>query len=159
MPEIGLGTTPPPPSDARLVPRFPIQIIDDIPLLVVAGYHCEGLPRSIHSELKYYREKAKLRRSNLVPTDDPLRALQKLEQSAAWTYTSRTDRDRAMIICQLLTLVDPIKAFPDHTSRVEFSLRASPANEWRRFLSEFQTAAIRWDTKRQEYKLITARER
>jgi len=81
------------------------------------------------------------------------------EYSTAWTYTPRTDRDRAMIVCQQLSLVDPIKPFPDHLSRVEFSLGVSPPDEWRRFVSRFQPALLRWDPKIQDYRAATAEER
>lgn len=155
MPKIQLGTTPPPPSDARLIPRFPIHIVDGIPLLLVAGYVCEGLPPSVESELKYFRAKGTLRRSDLVPSNQPLRSLEKLERSAAWTYTPRTDRDRVTVICQLLTLVDTIQPFPDQTTRVEFVETISAPDDWREFVAKFERAKIRWDSKTQEYRLTT----
>jgi len=159
MPDIRLGTDPPPPHKPELIPRFPIHVVRDIPLQVVWGYVSEGLPPSVGHDLEYFRKKGVLRTNRLVPSNRPLRALEQLERSAAWTYTRRTARDRMGIICQLLALVDPAWPLADQKSRVALSYKLSSRDQWNQFVAKFERLEIRWDSERQEYELTKRRKR
>jgi hypothetical protein len=57
----------PPPTDAGKLPRFPIVIIRDIPLLVVRGYYLGGLPESVDAHVAYFRTHGVLRARPLTP--------------------------------------------------------------------------------------------
>ncbi|MBL7040692.1 MAG: hypothetical protein ISR77_18815 [Pirellulaceae bacterium] len=159
MPDIRLGTDPPPPHKPELIPRFPIHVVRDIPLLVVWGYVCEGLPPWVGPDLEYFRKKGVLRTNRLAPSNRPLCALEQLERSAAWMYTRRTARDRMGIICQLLALVDPVWPLADQKSRAALSDKLSSREQWNQFVAKFERLEIHWDPERQKYQLTKRRER
>ncbi|MBS1911261.1 MAG: hypothetical protein JST22_04690 [Bacteroidetes bacterium] len=56
-PEVGLGVpvTPPPP-DAGNLPRFPIVMIQDVPIMVVRGYFLGGFPDRVERHVAFFRE-------------------------------------------------------------------------------------------------------
>jgi hypothetical protein len=51
----------PPPTIKEKLPRFPIVLIKDIPLLVVRGYDLGGLPEQVESHVDYFRKFGKIR--------------------------------------------------------------------------------------------------
>ena len=59
-----------------------------------------------------------------------------------------------MVICQLLTLVDTIQAFPDQMTRVDFLETILAPDDWRQFVAMFERTKIRWDPTTHEYRLI-----
>jgi hypothetical protein len=150
--ESGLSR-PAPPRDPDLVPRFPIQIVDDIPLLLIAGYTLEGRPPSVQPHLRYFRAKGVMRAAKLVPNDRPLRVLEKLKQLPAWKYTTRTNRDGAMIIGQLLTLIEDVRPFADESSKWKFAFKVAPPDQWSGFVAEFERTPIHWDPQSQQYRI------
>ncbi|HVZ39415.1 MAG TPA: hypothetical protein VHI13_09070 [Candidatus Kapabacteria bacterium] len=68
-PEVGLGVpvTPPPP-DAGNLPRFPIVMVQDVPILVVRGYFLGGFPDRVERHVAFFREHGILSRRPLVPS-------------------------------------------------------------------------------------------
>jgi hypothetical protein len=57
----------PPPTDPGKLPRFPIVIIRDVPLLVVRGYFLGGMPESPDAHAAYFRTHGILRTHPLAP--------------------------------------------------------------------------------------------
>lgn len=70
FPPVRLGepTIPPPEDDA--LPRFPIVLVQELPLLVVRGYTLAGLPEDVGVHVDYYRAHGELRPGPLAPGDD-----------------------------------------------------------------------------------------
>lgn len=64
---IGQPTVTPPPDPTSL-PRFPIVLADDVPLLAVRGYTLGGLAESVDVHVRYYREHGTLRAAPLSPS-------------------------------------------------------------------------------------------
>ena len=56
-----------PPASVALLPRFPIVIVDDVPLLVVSGYMLGGLPEPVESHVAYFRAHGVIRAAPLAP--------------------------------------------------------------------------------------------
>lgn len=70
-PPLRLGTSDPgPPTDAGAVPRFPLVLVDDVPVLLVARYTAQGLAEPITLHVEHYRAHGTLRAKPLVPGDD-----------------------------------------------------------------------------------------
>jgi hypothetical protein len=67
---LGTPTIPPPPDPAKL-PRFPIVMVRDVPLLAVRGYILRGLPEPIESQVEFYREHGSIRSQPLAPPASP----------------------------------------------------------------------------------------
>lgn len=63
---IGQPNIPPPVETWRL-PRFPIVMIRDVPLLVVRGYLLGGLPEPVEEHVAYFRAYGTLREDLLAP--------------------------------------------------------------------------------------------
>jgi hypothetical protein len=72
FPPVRLGTpTIPPPSDPTKLPRFPIVIVRDVPLLAVRGYILRGLPEPIEDQVEFYRAHGSVRSEPLAPPASP----------------------------------------------------------------------------------------
>lgn len=57
----------PPPEAFDLMPRFPIVIIADIPLLVIKGYELNGLPEPVEGHITFFKEYGAIRLQPLSP--------------------------------------------------------------------------------------------
>lgn len=57
----------PPPSEAGHLPRFPIVMVQDVPLLASRGYFLAGLPEPVEAHIAYYRLHGTLRAAPLAP--------------------------------------------------------------------------------------------
>jgi hypothetical protein len=63
----GAALTAPP---APAFPRFPIAIIEDVPLMLIGGYTLGGLAEPVTAHVEYYRRHGKLRSAPLAPRRD-----------------------------------------------------------------------------------------
>ncbi|HKJ68753.1 MAG TPA: hypothetical protein VKA68_12400 [bacterium] len=57
----------PPPENPDHLPRFPIVLVKDIPLLLVHGYALAGLPQPVEEHVTYFREHGTVREAPLSP--------------------------------------------------------------------------------------------
>jgi hypothetical protein len=73
MAETPYPVTPPNPKDRR-VPRYPILILGDVPLLIASGLPFSSGPGpDVGKQIAFFRDHAKIRAQPLQPTDKPLR--------------------------------------------------------------------------------------
>ncbi|HEX3762702.1 MAG TPA: hypothetical protein VHW23_28600 [Kofleriaceae bacterium] len=49
-----------PPDPAPVIPRFPILMVEDVPLMLVDAYELAGLPDQLSTHLDYYRQHGEL---------------------------------------------------------------------------------------------------
>jgi hypothetical protein len=68
MPRLKVGAPTPTPSDPKQFPRFPLMIVDDVPLLVVRGYTLAGAPEPAEADLANIRQTCRFRTEPLKPT-------------------------------------------------------------------------------------------
>jgi hypothetical protein len=112
MPRMHVGApSPTEPKNPKLLPRFPITIEGDIPLLLVTGYSLAGHPEHPMSHVNYFREHGKLREKQLVPIDAPFAALDELANSPRWIFNDGGWSDRSgrhILSNQLLRLMDSV---------------------------------------------------
>jgi hypothetical protein len=67
-PPLRLGAaTPPPPSDLKSLPLYPIVLVDDRPLMLVSGYALGGDTEPVAAHVEFYRAHGKTRASPLAP--------------------------------------------------------------------------------------------
>jgi hypothetical protein len=69
--DLGDPDVPPPPGNS--LPRFPIVLVQDVPLLVVRGYVLAGFPGSVADNADFYEEHGRIRAAPLAPEPDGLR--------------------------------------------------------------------------------------
>jgi hypothetical protein len=82
MPDVGIGAFfPPPPYDKRLAPRFPMLLINDIPLAERTGAVLDGVPEDVMDALPFFAQYGRLRTRPLRPTDHPQEVLSHLASS------------------------------------------------------------------------------
>jgi hypothetical protein len=68
FPPVRIGQpTIPPPRDPLTLPRFPIVIVRDVPLLVVRGYALGGLPESVREHVAFFSAHGEIRGGPLTP--------------------------------------------------------------------------------------------
>jgi hypothetical protein len=61
------GTVPPAPADPRVLPRYPIVLLNDVPLLLVTGYALGGDTEPVTASLRELRRRGAMRKVRLAP--------------------------------------------------------------------------------------------
>jgi hypothetical protein len=110
MPQMLVGAPwPAPPEDPKRLPRYPILLQDDVPLMLVSGYMLAGFPEQPESHVKYFRKKGRLRDKPLVPGNAPLGLLDSWAKNAGWLYEKDSASDGKLLIAnQILNMVDSV---------------------------------------------------
>jgi hypothetical protein len=62
------GSHPEAPAAADALPRFPVVLVDDVPLMLVSGYMLGGEPESVSAHVEFYRAHGVIRTAPLAPT-------------------------------------------------------------------------------------------
>ena len=71
FPEVRIGQPSiPPPDDSAQLPRYPIVIIQDVPLLAIQGYFVGGFPQPVADHIAYFRSHGTIRAQPLSPSSD-----------------------------------------------------------------------------------------
>jgi hypothetical protein len=159
--------SPPGPKNPHQVPRFPIAVVDDIPLLLINGYELEGMPSPMEDVLDFFRKNGNLRSDPLVPTNDPLSALTNLMASTQWIYAdaklqqsygfptgedaSNNEREKAMLMEQLLRLIDSVYRLPTDVYGNRLPCGESPEPTWQKIVVDVSALKIKWDSQQQMY--------
>lgn len=95
------GSRPAPPSSPSSLPRFPIMIVDDVPVMLVASYTLRGLPEPVTTHVEYYRKHGTLRAAPLAPSAGPDRMAAYARQYQAAYHAPPSDAERALVRAQL----------------------------------------------------------
>lgn len=154
VPMIG-AIYPTPPKDLRKSPRFPMEIVDDVPFNLLRGVSMAGVPESPFWALSYYR-KYKLRTNPLVPPNDPFLAYEKLLKSKEWPWPGHTkaedrftipyEEDEGFALKQVLMMVRRVYQPVDF--RVPTGVNGL---DFPKFHKGFLALGVRWDPVLQQY--------
>ena len=91
------------------LPRFPIAIVEDVPLRLVGGYSLAGKAEQPEAHLAYYAKAGKVRARLLIPPADPLAVFDRLAGRSGTDFLRAggldSDAARARILEQGLRLV------------------------------------------------------
>jgi hypothetical protein len=141
----------------KALPRFPILLCNDVPLLLVSGYVSLGRSRSLELHMDYFREHGRLRKRALRPPNNPLTIRSELIASKRWsTFVQLEGSDEAMVLGQLLRMLDDVPA-----ARKLLSERGAPAlgsdDEWEELAQEVERLGIRWNPRLNSYRQGAAR--
>lgn len=109
-PPLRIGSSDPlPPTDPGAVPRFPIVIVDDVPLLLVARYAASDVTEPISIHVAHYRASGTLRAKPMAPGDDADRLAGVVAVYRAAYDVEPSDGVRAFVVEQLRRGGFPIK--------------------------------------------------
>jgi hypothetical protein len=149
FPGIHVGATSPErPADANLIPRFPLVIVDDIPLLLPLFYYGAGGVdgRGVPPDFAFFRDSCSLRQRPLMPTARPFSVLERIMESKQWIYSpSASNWAEAGLVRQLCkltsTVYDPSATVKKHLAAWSFQLQLG----WTSLLKETESLDIHWD--------------
>jgi hypothetical protein len=89
-----IRVNPVPSSTKSRYPRYPMDIVDGVPIRVFIGSGGgTGQPASIQEELPFYRNSGKLRATKLHPPDDSFTVVDKLIDANPWDIPQTQVRD------------------------------------------------------------------
>lgn len=145
MPPMFVGQpSPAKPKDPRTLPRFPIAILDDVPINLVNGYMLFGSEEAVEAHVEYFEKHGVLRAAPLKPTDRPLKLLDAMRRAPWWAGYGD---DRRMTI-QVLRLVQPVFGL----ERVDWRFSdKDPGTVLADVLKRHGDTKLRWDPKTNTY--------
>ncbi len=155
MPKI-FGFDPYPPEDPWVAPRWPIVIVDDVPFMVPFpssfGNGLHLAPRFPDPEFEEFVKSSGWRARPLAPANNPLAAMQKLEESPQWTYGQDDDwqhsakSGREYIFRQVLDLLYSV--YRGQIGSIECDPKAKSFDQ---VFAEATALNIRWDPSANQY--------
>jgi len=157
MPRMLVGAPwPPEPSDRRLIPRFPIWLQDDIPILMVSGYRLAGQAEPVERHVEYFRQHGRIRAKPLVPTDRPIAVPEKLMRSGQWIFSKdfasgESNSGKSMVMTQILKVLRTV--YRTNIRFHKFANREGTEADgaWKKIASEITGLDIRWDSSKDRY--------
>jgi hypothetical protein len=137
------------PEDLSQFPRFPLVLVDDVPLVVVTGYTLLEQPEAVSHHLDLLERDAQWRSQPLRPTDDPLKTLDKLNSILPRDHRRGPNFD-SMIERQLLQLVSTVHR--DANARfIDPDFPTDEAGIFQAAVPEVRSMNIRWDANQSCY--------
>jgi hypothetical protein len=153
MPRMLVGAPQPAePKDPKLLPRFPLAVIDDIPLNLAYGYTLAGQAEPAENHVEYFRKNGKLREHPLHPGDDPLSLLARLQDSPQWPYAGNADYEMGthFLARQLLALVSSVYQVEPGSDTWKLTGRFDRQN-WEIITKIFAQLHVKWDAQQNRY--------
>lgn len=153
LPVMMVGAPTPVPADMTAAPRFPLVLVEDIPLSIVRGYMLGGQAETPEMHLRWYRAHGVLRAGPLRPPDAPLAAIERAFAAGSPLLRTTNGEDaegRAHAYDQALRLVDTVMRAPEDT----YGRRIGGANSdavWQARRAEFDALGATWDARRSLY--------
>ncbi len=143
------------PQDPHLMPRFPIVIVDGIPLLLIQGDMLAGVATPMEKILDFFRTNGLFCPQPLVPGNDPLAALNDLLNSRQWIYDDNWT-EKAILREQLLRLIDSVYRLPvdERGNRLPYE---NPEPVWEKIRADASRLKIKWDPQQQMYVFANGR--
>ncbi len=147
MPRMVVGAPwPAGPKDPKRLPRFPVLLVDDVPLLLVSGYMLGGKAEEPERHLDYFKAHGQLRSKPLTPGNDPLALMAAVEKEAGWLFGLDLEPGRHLVGNQLLALMETVY----RSERDSFGYRFSPDGDataaWKAIAAEVGKLKIRWNS-------------
>jgi hypothetical protein len=162
MPPMYVGAPhPSQPEDKKLLPRFPISIEGDVPLLLVEGYSLFGQAEEPRSHVEYFSKHGTLRREPLKPSSRPFDDLANFEKSPRWRRTGTDlfeddERRRHFLDEQMLRLIDTVYRLEPEKGGSLLPFGKQGAERRAKLIQEASSLQVQWDTKTHKYTFADA---
>lgn len=144
------------PDDPKRVPRFPMVIVDDVPVLLVSGYNLGGMPEPVGVHLDYFQKYGTIRSNLLVPSCSPVRVLSDLWVMDFWPKLSYSfadsprfagnDYDHGIIVDQIFRMLNITEKV-----NLDLSWRPNVDSQWRSISTKYRLADMRWNAALSRY--------
>jgi hypothetical protein len=147
MPAMMVGGAAPTPTDPRALPRFPLAIVDDVPLKLVYGYSLGGMAEQPEDDVAAFRKSGTIRKKPLAPTS---LAVERIAEYVAGPLAKALPLDdglRVMIYDQALRFAATVERPPDATFETFFPYGPDLGARWAKARAAILKHAPKWDAK------------
>lgn len=144
------------PANRKRVPRFPLVLVDDIPLDLVTGYMLAGVPEPAEFDVQYFQNNGTLRAHPLHPSNNPLAVLDRLQHSPQWIYRDKPGSggyasDQDFIAEQLLSLIDTVYRIEPDQNGERLPCCYFDRKLWDKISKDVAALNIKWDAAKNIY--------
>jgi hypothetical protein len=138
MPPMMVGApSPAEPKDKKLVPRFPLVIVGDVPLKIVRGYMLGGHPESPEDDVAAFRKIGTLRAKPLAPSTN---ALEEIEV-AVGKLVHVIDIEKEYVFDQALRFFGTVY----HPRNRRADTWIPNVGEWKQLRADIEKIGITWN--------------
>jgi hypothetical protein len=130
------------------LPRSPILLLDDIPILLVSSYELAGPAEPPEEHVAYFKEHGRIRDKPLVPGDSPLRLYHSYVKAAVWPDDAVIKRCKKLIANQLLALLDSVYRSGIDDYGYRFNSCDDMDGRWKKVELDVSKLDIRWSAKK-----------
>ena len=141
-----------PGKDPKALPRFPLVIVDDVPLKLVGGYALGGMAQQPEDDVKAFRKVGKLRARALVPTAT-LDSIDKYIEGPLAKAIPVDDHLRVALYDQALRFFGTVHRPADMTVDAWFTHAKDIANRWKTTRGAVAKLGATWNAKTQQLEL------
>jgi len=153
MPPMMVGDFVPgiPVGDDRRLPRYPIVIEDDVPLLLARGCNLQGVAERPERHLTYFKEKGQFRKGPLVPTNTPTKLMASAMTKLKWLGDD--PEWKLLIGNQILAMIDSVYRGErsEHGFRFWATDNAAADRTWKSIETKISKLDIRWNREQDRY--------
>jgi hypothetical protein len=137
------------PADARLFPAWPLHVEGQLPLMLVGGYMLAGQTLPVALQLEWFKTHARVRRSRIVPEDQPFALADRFLRSDRWRHLQSKPWHEEMLRLQAWRAVDTVVPLePQDEQRV----LSGSLDRWREVRDAVESRRLIWDAEANEYR-------
>ena len=140
MPPMLVGSPSRSPKDPKLLPRFPLAIVGDVPLLLAGGYTLMGEAEPPEQDVAWFRANGILRTKPLSPLPDVIDAIDAYLVGPLRSVLAVDDTLRESVYDQVARLYAGVLHRPEH-------LGGSPPGWWSAYRTQLAGVRARWNAK------------
>ena len=152
MPPMMVGApSPAAPKDTAALPRFPLVIVDDVPLTLVAGYALAGEAEPPAMDVAAFRKVGTLRKRPLAPAATALDAIDRFVAGPLAKAMPVDDGLRSALYDQVLRLFGTVSRPAELDGDAWFPGGKDVAARWSKARRELAKLGATWNPKHQQF--------
>lgn len=149
-----------PNSGIKELPRFPIILIDDVPLELYGPFFIlAGVRQTFPDYIKDFREKGIFRKLPLRPKGNPMALMDQFEQTAGFLFPEKKSFEvnnfnptiafeRLVIMIQIESFIKPVYIIPEKYKSVNNMTREQFYKNWESISQDFSRVRYKWDAEK-----------
>jgi hypothetical protein len=147
MPPMMVGMPARSPKDPRLLPRFPLTIVGDVPLMLAGGYSLAGKAEPPEQDVAWFRANGVVRARPLAPLPDVIDAIDADLAGPLRGKLTVDDALRLAIYDQVARLYGSVLHPAGRTVDAWFPFGPDMAGRWKAYRAQLAGVSARWDAK------------